>query len=79
MFIRNHGSAIKRNAKKEQKAVKSSTLDNAEFIGAVASSSEDTSDMVAGLMEQVAAVQEENATLQQEVATLKEDVAALKK
>lgn len=72
MFIRNHGSAIKRSAKKEQKNVKRSTLDNAEFIGAVASSSEDTSDMVAELMEQVASSQEE-------IAALKEEVAALKK
>lgn len=72
MFIRNHGSAIKRNAKKEQKNVKRSTLDNAEFIGSVASSSEDTNDMVAELMEQVASSQEE-------IAALKEEVAALKK
>ena len=72
MFIRNHGSAIKRNAKKEQKNVKRSTLDNAEFIGAVASSSEDTNDMVADLMEQVASANEE-------IAALKEEVAALKK
>lgn len=72
MFIRNHGSAIKRSAKKEQKNVKRLTLDNAEFIGAVASSSEDTSDMVAELMEQVASSQEE-------IAALKEEVAALKK
>ena len=63
MFIRNHGSAIKRSAKKEQKNVKRSTLDNAEFIGTVASSSEDTSDMVAELMEQVASSQEEIAAL----------------
>lgn len=72
MFIRNHGSGLKRSARKEQKAVKSLTLDNAEFIGAVASSSEDTNDMVADLMEQVASANEE-------IATLKEEVAALKK
>ena len=71
MFIRNHGSAIKRNAKKEQKNVKRSTLDNAEFIGAVASLSEDTNDMVADLIEQVASANEEIATLKAEVAALK--------
>lgn len=71
MFIKNHGSAWKRNAKKEQKAVKNSTLDNAEFIGAVASSQDDTNDMVADLMEQVASANEEIATLKAEVAALK--------
>lgn len=72
MFIRNHGSAIKRSAKKEQKNVKRSTLDNAEFIGAVASSQDDTNDMVADLMEQV-------TTANEEIAMLKAEVAALKK
>lgn len=72
MFIKNHGSAWKRNAKKEQKAVKNSTLDNAEFLGALASSDDDTNDMVAQLMEQAAAQEED-------IAALKEELAALKK
>lgn len=72
MFIKNHGSAWKRNAKKEQKAVKNSMLDNAEFLGALASSDDDTNDMVAQLMEQAAAQEED-------IAALKEELAALKK
>lgn len=71
MFIKNHGSAWKRNAKKEQKAVKNSTLDNAEFLGALASSQDDANDMVAQLMEQAAAQEEDIAALKAELAALK--------
>ena len=79
MFIRNHGSAIKRNAKKEQKAVKSTGLDNGELIADVARSVSDTGDIVATVMEQQAATDETVATLETELAALKEEVAALKK
>lgn len=71
MFIKNHGSAWKRNAKKEQKAVKNSTLDNAEFLGALARSQDDANDMVAELMEQATAQEEDIAALKAEIAALK--------
>lgn len=59
MFLRNHGSALKRNARKEQKAVKATGLDDGELIADVASSASDTGDIVATLMEQVTELQTE--------------------
>lgn len=63
MFIRNHGSGLKRNARREQKETRRTTLDNGELIADVASSASDTSDLVASLAEQVAMLQAEVETL----------------